>query len=188
MQPKHFSVRLRNGKTYRKNKTIFCLRRRPSPPFCSGKRERNGSNNEAHQKEKKGFGDGKNPRRPARDCTPKGRCRRHDLRCNETTQQTPSAPSQPAWETPNTASVPSGFFSGVCCSRERQGGVGGGAKISPGGQDDKKQVEERRRPLRLCPLLPCPTYGIDQRERNAPSFGFPQANGPFQAMKRAVKK
>jgi len=91
----------------------------PTTPLCSGKRERNGSNNEAHQKEKKGFGDGKNPRRPAPDCTPQGRCRRHDLRCNETTQQTPSAPCQPAWETPNTAWVSSGFFSGVCCSRER---------------------------------------------------------------------
>ena len=45
---------LRNGKTYRKNKTIFCLCRHPSPLFFIGREGRNGSNNEAHQKEKKG--------------------------------------------------------------------------------------------------------------------------------------
>ena len=124
---------------------------------------------------KKGFGDGKNPRRPAPDCTPQGRCRRHDLRCNETTQQTPSAPSQPAWETPNTASVPSGFFSGVCCSRERQGGVGGGAKISPGGQDDKKQGRGAEKATSVMPPSPAPPMVLT-RGATAPLFRFPSSH------------
>jgi hypothetical protein len=66
----------------------------------------------------------------------------------------------------------------VCCSRERQGGVGGGAKISPGSQDDTKQARGAEKATSVMPPAPpmVMTGGSD-----APQFRFPSSQRPFSS-------
>lgn len=186
MQPKHFSVLLRNGKTYRKNKTIFCLCRRPSPLFFIGREGRNGSNNEAHQKGKKRVRRRKESSatgaglHSARALSPA----RLEAKLNDATDPLGAEPTRMGNPEYRFSSIRVLFWGEL---------FEGEARRRWRGREDFSRWSRRHKTRSRSGeghfgYAPCPTYGLDQRERNAPCFGFPQANGPFQAIKRAVKK
>jgi len=178
-------VLLRNGKTYRKNKTIFCLSGAHRLSFPAAERGEMEATTRPIRRKKKGR------RRKGFAMTDAGLHSARALSLARLEVQRNDA-TDPLGAEPTRMGNPEYHFSSIQVLFWGELFEGEARRRWRGREDlsrwARRQGTVSRSGAGHFGYAPCPTYGLDQRSDSPPCFGFPQANGPFQAMKRAVKK